>query len=324
LKAAVSKCIDPGFAVAPGSLPDDDRHNPEGKRGLTEASVEATLVDLESELGHTFVNRALLVHALTHRSLANEEAMAERVPEPRAADAAQPVKAQIGAGPGDNERMEFLGDAVLGLVVGETLFHTHPEWHEGELTRVRAQLVSRKHMAEVARAIGLGSYLRLSRGEERGGLRSKSTVLSNSMEAVLGALFLDGGLEPVRRFVRQYVIGEVVEYLAAELRSGAALGNFKSALQEHLQAERAGIPVYRLKSESGPDHRKRFMVEVRLRNSTSEPGKPLARGIGSTKKLAEQDAARLALERLTAMSLDVCAEATGEEPADEFEGLEAE
>jgi ribonuclease-3 len=119
-------------------------------------------------------------------------------------------------------------------------------------------------------------------------------------------------------------MGEVVEYLAAELRSGAALGNFKSALQEHLQAERAGTPVYRLKSESGPDHRKRFMVEVRVRSSESEPGKPLARGIGSTKKLAEQDAARIALKRLTAKSVDLGAEAASEESSDEFEGLEAE
>ena len=102
------------------------------------------------------------------------------------------------AGTGDNERLEFLGDAVLGLVVAEALFLLHPEWHEGELTRVRSQLVSRQHMAEVGVAIGLGSYLLLSRGEEKGGLRRKSTVLSNSMEAVLGALFLDGGLEPVQ------------------------------------------------------------------------------------------------------------------------------
>jgi ribonuclease-3 len=252
--------------------------------------MEATLADLESALGHTFTSQALLVHALTHRSLANEEAMAERGVNSKSAE----------SGLGDNERMEFLGDAVLGLVVAEALFNTHPEWQEGELTRVRAQLVSRKHMAEVAKDIELGNHLRLSKGEERGGLRSKSTVLSNSMEAVLGALFLDGGLEPVRRFARQYVMGEVVEYLAAELRSGAALGNFKSALQEYLQADGAGTPVYRLKSESGPDHRKRFLVEVRVRSSESESGKPLGRGIGSTKKLAEQDAARLALERLTA------------------------
>jgi len=287
---------------------------------LTEASVETTLADLESVLGYTFTSRALLVRSLTHRSLANEKAMEERTPDSRAVEGSQQVEARLD----DNERLEFLGDAVLGLVVAEGLFHDHPEWHEGELTRVRAQLVSRNHMAEVARDIGLGSYLRLSKGEERGGLRSKSTVLSNSMEAVLGAMLLDGGLEPVRRFARQYVMGAVVEYLAAELRSGAALGNFKSALQEYLQAERAGTPVYRLKSESGPDHRKRFMVEVRLRPSEQEPGKPLARGIGSTKKLAEQDAARLALVRLTAKTIDVHAEDAAEESGEESDGLEAE
>jgi ribonuclease-3 len=120
------------------------------------------------------------------------------------------------------------------------------------------------------------------------------------MEAVLAALFLDGGLEPVRAFVRRRVMGEAAEHLAEELRSGAALGNYKSALQEHLQASRAGTPVYRVKSESGPDHRKRFLVEVRLKSDAAEPGKPLARGMGSTKKHAEQDAARRALERLTA------------------------
>ena len=201
---------------------------------------------------------------------------------------------------GDNERLEFLGDAVLGLVVAEALFKAHPEWQEGELTRVRAQLVSRQHMAEVAQAIGLGSHLRLSRGEDRGGLRRKSTVLSNTMEAVMAALFLDGGLEPVRAFAGRWVMGEAAEQLAEELRSGAALGNYKSALQEHLQAARAGSPVYRIKSESGPDHRKRFLVEVRLKADEGGPGKPLARGKGSTKKHAEQDAARRALERLTA------------------------
>ncbi len=118
------------------------------------------------------------------------------------------------------------------------------------------------------------------------------------MEAVIGALFLDGGLEPVRVFARRQVLGEAAEQLAEELRSGAALGNYKSALQERLQAERAGTPVYRVKSESGPDHRKRFLVEVRLKMEAGEPGKPLARGTGSTKKQAEQDAARRALEEL--------------------------
>jgi ribonuclease-3 len=155
-------------------------------------------------------------------------------------------------------------------------------------------------MAEVAVAIGLGGHLRLSRGEDKSGLRRKSTVLSNSMEAVLGALLLDGGLEPVKTFVRRWVMGEAAEQLAEQLRAGAALGNYKSALQEHLQATRAGSPVYRVKSESGPDHRKRFQVEVRLKPAEGAQGKSLALGMGSTKKNAEQDAARRALERLKA------------------------
>lgn len=257
--------------------------------------METPLSELEAVLGHAFSRPELLLRALTHRSLVNE---------------------QPGSGdPAGNERLEFLGDAVLGLVVAETMFLNHPDWREGELTRFRALLVSRQHMAEVATAIDLGRYIRLSRGEDRSGLRRKSTVLSNAMEAVLAALFLDGGLDPVRNFVHRHVMGQAAENLAEELRSGAALGNYKSALQEHLQAERAGIPVYKVKSESGPDHRKRFLVEVRLKPAAGEPGKPgspaspvlalwgggkpLARGLGSTKKHAEQDAARRALARLT-------------------------
>jgi ribonuclease-3 len=120
------------------------------------------------------------------------------------------------------------------------------------------------------------------------------------MEAVMAALFLDGGLEPVRDFARRWVLGETADQLARELADGAALGNFKSALQEHLQATKAGVPVYKVKSESGPDHRKRFLVEVRLKPAEGEPGKPLARGMGSTKKTAEQDAAKRALARMTA------------------------
>jgi ribonuclease III len=255
--------------------------------------VEAVLTELETLLGHGFARPELLVRALTHRSLANEQAL-------------ESESGAVAADTGDNERLEFLGDAVLGLVVAEALFVLHPEWQEGELTRVRSQLVSRQHIAEVAKTIGLGSHLRLSRGEDRGGLRQKSTVLSNSMEAVMGALFLDGGLDPVRVFARRWVMGDAVEQLAAELRSGASLGNHKSALQEHLQAARTGTPVYRLKSESGPDHRKRFLVEVRIRTDEKEQGKPLARGMGSTKKQAEQDAARRALDRLRGAEAKAC------------------
>jgi len=248
--------------------------------------LETALAALETALGHGFAHPELLLQALTHRSLANQRALedSKNGDEPE----------------GDNERLEFLGDAVLGLVVGEALFLMHPEWSEGELTRVRAQLVSRQHMAEVAVEIGLGSHLRLSRGEDRSGLRRKSTVLSNTIEAVIGALFLDGGLEPVRVFTQRYVIGNAVEELARELESGAALGNYKSALQERLQAARAGTPVYRVKSESGPDHHKRFLVEVRLKAAEGEPGRALARGVGPTKKFAEQDAARRALVRMAA------------------------
>jgi ribonuclease-3 len=246
--------------------------------------VEPALAELEAALGHSFTAPELLVRALTHRSLANQRAQEAGKQEPDAA--------------GDNERLEFLGDAVLNLVVAEALFGLHPEWREGELTRVRAQLVSRQHMAKVALAICLGRYLRLSRSEDRSGLRSKSTILSNAMEAVIGALFLDGGLEPVVSFACRQIMGEAAEQLAQELRSGAALGNYKSALQERLQAAQAGTPVYRVKSESGPDHHKRFLIEVRLKSDAGEPGKPLARGMGSTKKHAEQDAARRALERL--------------------------
>ena len=260
-----------------------------------EAHVVAALSELENALGHGFARPELLVRALTHRSSASVQVPSEQEFDDGSGEAA--------AEAGDNERLEFLGDAVLGLVVAEALFGAHPEWQEGELTRVRAQLVSRQHMAEVALAIGLGSYLRLSRGEERGGLRRRSTVLSNTMEAVIAALFLDGGLEPVRAFACRTVMGEAADQLARELRSGDALGNYKSALQEHLQAVRAGTPVYKIRSESGPDHRKRFLVEVRFKSDEGGPGKPLARGMGSTKKHAEQDAARRALERLTAAAV---------------------
>lgn len=256
---------------------------------MAEESEATRLEELEQALGHNFTQRKLLVRALTHRSAAHELLAREKSSDPSADSSTAAVI------PGDNERLEFLGDAVLGLAVAEALFQQHREWHEGELTRVRARLVSRQHMAEVAQAVDLGRHLRLSKGEDRSGLRRKGTVLSNSMEAVLGAVYLDGGLEAVKKFVRRQVMGDEAEQLAEQLRSGAALGNFKSALQERLQAERAGTPVYRVKSESGPDHRKRFVVEVSLKNSEGQPGKALGRGSGSTKKIAEQDAARRAL-----------------------------
>ncbi|WP_420238922.1 ribonuclease III [Telmatobacter bradus] len=263
--------------------------------------------ELETALGHVFARRGLLVRALTHRSRVHEQlvqAQQEEGHEP-------PIT------PGDNERLEFLGDAVLGLVVGEALFQLHPEWHEGELTRVRSLLVSRHHLGQVAESIDLGKFMLLSKGEDRSGLRRKSTVLSNGMEAVMGALYLDGGLDSVRTFVRRQVMGETAKQLAEEVRSGAALGNYKSALQERLQAEHTGTPVYRVKSESGPDHRKKFLVEVRLKAENNEPGKMLARGTGSTKKNAEQDAARRALQLLDRIAAKNAAVEEDDENADD-------
>jgi ribonuclease-3 len=266
---------------------------------------EAERAELEAVLGHRFASPELLVRALTHRSLARQIAHQAGGDESDEA--------------GDNERLEFLGDAVLNLIVAEALYELHPEWQEGELTRIRSLLVSRQHMAQVAEEIGLGSFLRLSKGEERSGLRRKGTVLSDSMEAVMGALYLDAGLNSVREFVRRRVMGAAVERLAEELRSGAALGNFKSALQEQLQASHAGSPVYRVISESGPAHRRRFVVEVGLQAADGEELKTLAQGRGSTKKRAEQDAARCALERLVAAEANLAGagalELKQEEPA---------
>jgi len=266
----------------------------------------ADLAKLECALGHTFARKELLIHALTHRSQAYELAM-ETANKPDDGERADGERA-------DNERLEFLGDAVLGLVVAEGLYKSNPDWQEGELTRLRAQLVSRRHMAEVAQEIGLGEHLRLGKGEERSGGRRKSAILANAMEAVIAAMYLDAGsfpddmrpseygpngaLLPVRRFAHKYILGSAADDLARELRSGAALGDHKSALQEHLQATHTGVPVYLVESESGPDHRKRFQVELRLRSVEGRLSDPLARGTGSTKKKAEQEAARRALKVL--------------------------
>lgn len=266
------------------------------------------LARLEASLGHTFLRRELLIQALTHRSLGYEMAMETHGKPEEAGHAADRIDRT------DNERLEFLGDAVLGLVVAEALFQSNPGCQEGELTRMRAQLVSRRHMAEVAVAIGLGEHLRLGKGEERSGGRKKAAILANAMEAVIAALYLDAGaaseensaepadfsnlvgaLDPVRSFTHRHILGPAADDLARELRSGAALGDHKSALQEHLQATHAGIPVYRVESESGPDHRKRFEVVLRLKTSDGDLTEALASGIGSTKKKAEQEAARRAL-----------------------------
>jgi ribonuclease III len=244
---------------------------------------------LEQALGHTFHEPQLLVKALTHSSLAYEQTL-----ESRQADHPAAAREE------DNEQLEFLGDAVLGMIVAELLFRRYPDLHEGEWTRLRASLVSRRHLAQVASALNLGSYLRLGRGEERGGGRKKSTLLANCVEAIIGALYLDGGLSPVQSFVSEHVVAPYMNDLRQALDHGVSLGDHKTALQELLQSKKTGPPAYVLKAESGPDHRKRFLVEVRVAEGSSP--KPLARGVGTTKKRAEQEAARRAFEKLRKQS----------------------
>lgn len=231
------------------------------------------LVELEALLGRRFAQPELLHRALTHSSLAHERGSAE---------------SQIH----DNETLEFLGDAVVGLVAAEHVYRLYPELSEGELTRMRGALVSRRHLAEVAGQLELGRYLLLGRGEERSGGRQKTALLANAMEAVIGALYLDAGLETARGFIDRHVIAPVIAALREQLNAGSGMGDFKSVLQELLQARRQGQPDYRNTAETGPDHRKRFFVEVR------SAGVALAEGEGRTRKHAEQDAARQAIDKL--------------------------
>src|ERR1700722_15566452 len=252
--------------------------------------------------GHDFAKPELLRWALTHRSLAYET-NPEMLADPAA----------------DNEQLEFVGDAVLGLAVAEALFRRFPGSREGELTRLRASLVSRRHLGEVAARIDLGSLLLLGRGEEQSGGRRKPALLANAIEAVIAALYLDGGLDAARNFIEKHIIQPALPELHLALQAGAtfsgAIGDHKSALQEYLQATGAGQPHYVLTDQSGPDHQKRFRVEVRV-DDKSGGSRALAESEGTTKKQAQQAAARLAFERLIAAarlvaesaSLDVTAE----------------
>jgi ribonuclease III len=251
-------------------------------------------------LNHRFEQPELLVWALTHRSLSYEtNALPELASDPRS----------------DNEQLEFIGDAVLGLLVAEALFQRFPGSREGELTRLRASLVSSRHLGNVAARIGLGDHIRLGRGEEQSGGRRKPALLANALEAVIAALYLDGGLSAARVFVETHIIEPALPGLHTALLESqssdthaphsfkatfsGAIGDHKSALQEHLQAIGAGQPEYVLTSQSGPDHAKRFRVEVRVTEASGE-SRPLAESEGSTKKKAQQEAARLAFEHLLA------------------------
>ena len=233
---------------------------------------------LQERIGHAFANPKLLERALTHSSLAFEQGAA-------AADSS------------DNEQLEFLGDAVVGLIAADSLYTRYPELKEGELTRLRAGLVSRQHLGQVALKLDLGDSLFLGKGEERSGGRKKAALLANCLEAVIGAIYLDGGLGAARVFVEKWVVEPYVSELRGALERGGGIGDHKSALQEFLQARKAGQPQYFVKGESGPDHRKRFLVEVRTPGAESSP-RVLARGSGTTKKHAEQEAARRAYQKL--------------------------
>ena len=254
---------------------------------------DAGKVPIHKHLGYRFKDDALLERALTHRSLAYE------------------TDPQSLANPdADNEQLEFVGDAVLGLVVAEALFRRFPQSHEGELTQLRASLVSRKHLSAMAGLLNLGSMLRLGKGEERSGGRTKAALLSNALEAVIAAIYLDGGLKAAQTFIERAILGPALPELDLALAGHAgpasgngdsgvfsgAVGDHKSALQEHLQAIGAGQPEYVLISESGPDHRKRFHVEVR--STTDGVSKVLAESEGSTKKAAQQEAARIAFAKI--------------------------
>jgi ribonuclease-3 len=238
-----------------------------------------TLDTLEHTLQHPFHDRALLEQAVTHSSLAFEQG------------------AQDGKTPADNEKLEFLGDAVLGLVVAQSLYESFPDLTEGDLTRLRAALVSRRHLGNVAESLKLGDYLRLGRGEERNGGRTKAVLLANSFEAIVAALYLDAGIDTARAFVCRTVIDPTVQRLYKGLERGESMGDHKSALQEMLQARGAAPPEYEVKAETGPDHRKRFLVEVVIAGAPQLPT-VTAQGTGTTKKKAEQEAARVAFVQL--------------------------
>ena len=238
---------------------------------------------LESALGYQFKRQELLEQALTHSSRAREQA---------AIDAAHG-----GLSAGDNEQLEFLGDAVLGLVTTESLFHRFPGLHEGQLSKLRAHLVGQRHLLRAAEQIEIGNYLRLGRGEEKSGGRNKGALLVDALEAIVAALYLDGGWAAARDFVLRAIVDPELAQMNLE-GSALPVTDFKSALQEKLQAEGMRQPVYALVKQEGPEHRKTFTVEVRLPETEGEAF--VARAEGPTKKRAEQDAARQVLEYLAA------------------------
>jgi len=223
---------------------------------------------LQHVIDYRFRDRGLLEHAMTHTSRANED---------------------VSGGVTDNESLEFLGDAVLGFLIADVLYREFPEFNEGQKSKIKAALVSTTTLARQAERLMLGEHLLLGRGEEKTGGRRKQALLADGYEALLAAIYLDGGVEQARAFiVREFTP------LVDEVREHGLVGyDHKSALQEYLQSRDQSLPEYRIAGTIGPDHRKLFQVEVVVR------GEALASATGASKKEAEQEAARLGLARLT-------------------------
>ena len=226
---------------------------------------DAGISELEQKLQYTFRNVSLLETALTHSSWANERR----------------GRCQC------NERLEFLGDSVLGMTVAEHLYRTFPDMPEGRMTRLRAELVCEQSLHQVALGLGLGAYIRLGKGEEHTGGHERPSILADAVEAVIAALYLDGGLAPARAFVHRRVLTDVTAHL-----SGSSM-DYKTRLQELVQQKSGQTLAYEMVGASGADHSKVFTARVSLN------GEPVGEGSGRTKKEAEQMAARSALERLS-------------------------
>lgn len=224
---------------------------------------------LQQGIGYRFRDRGLLEHAMTHTSRANED---------------------VSGGVRDNESMEFLGDAILGFVIADLLFTDFPDFDEGEKSKSKAALVSTAALARLAERLGLGDHLLLGRGEEKSGGRRKQALLADTYEALIAAIYLDGGIEHVRAFI----VREFRDLMADVRRVGAGGQDYKSSLQELLQSRDQPLPEYRLVGTLGPDHQKLFQVQVLV------SGEALSEATGTSKKDAEQEAARHAMERLKA------------------------
>lgn len=220
--------------------------------------------DLEEAIGYHFRNISLLQNALTHSSYANERWHNSLA---------------------SNERLEFLGDSILGMLVAEYLYRNFPDRPEGELTRMRADMVCEKTLAAVANRIELGRHLQLGHGEEQSGGRTRDSILADAVESVIAASFLDGGMEAALSFIQKFILVQVPVTKMHNL-------DYKTALQELVQQKKNQVLSYALVGESGPDHDKQFLVEVSLN------GTVVGKGSGRSKKRAEQDAARCAIETL--------------------------